>query len=154
MSGLPSQHIDDHSRGLGHALRCGVDCDHRHVGFYEPAETHSSLWRFPKRRQLGGAKISRSTTFYSRTRLGSLPYAVWAGQRVERIAPRCSRFLILFPKRELTRLDLAQHVTRQSLNAAECHQSRLSYVGGPYVDHSTRRLIANDQFIVGEIRNV
>lgn len=60
---------------------------------------------------------------FIRTRSGTPRLLRWAGQRVERIAPRCSRFLILFPKRELTRLDLAQHVTRQSLNAAETHSS-------------------------------
>jgi len=93
--------------------------------------------------------------FHSRTRSGTPRLLRWAGRtRALHGAALRSRFLSLFPKREVTRFDLAQHVTRQSLNAAETHLY-VAFRGGCFdAVHSTRRLIANDQFIVGEIRNV
>lgn len=76
---------------------------------------------------------------------------------VATLTPVAGRRLSAFQSARLFRavqFQLRQHVTRQSPDAAECHSSN-AFRGGCFdAVHSTRRLIANDQFIVGEIRNV
>jgi hypothetical protein len=93
--------------------------------------------------------------FHSRTRSGTPRLLRWAGRtRALHGAALRSRFLSLIPKRELARFDLAQHVTRQSLNAAETHLF-VAFRGGrsSMTNHHPRGFVIV-QKPVGEIRNV